>query len=67
MQTNHQIKVIYRHIVRYACGCTTTLVEAERTSPAALPICTSHDCIAISEETTTEYRQTADPQSVPQR
>jgi hypothetical protein len=52
-----RIEIIQRHIVHYACGCTTTRIEVghnELNSPA---ICSSHNFRATKEERITEFRK----------
>lgn len=56
MQTS-QIEIIRHHIIRYACGCTTTRIEVKRPLPETLPVCAGHDSMIVKEEVITEYRE----------
>jgi len=46
-----------RHIIRYACGCTTTRIEVLPATPGDLPVCAGHLYGAIREEQITEYQE----------
>lgn len=58
-----KIETVCKHIVRYACGCTTTRIEIQHTKPEAIPVCAGHNTLIIREEHTTEYRSFANDEA----
>jgi hypothetical protein len=52
-----RIEIIRRHIVHYACGCTTTRIEVEHTELRPPSVCSSHNLSAIKEERISEFRK----------
>lgn len=50
------VEVVRRHELHYACGCTTTRIEAARRPAGELPECAGHHHPLIEQIETTQYK-----------
>jgi hypothetical protein len=57
---NEQVELIRTHVIRYACGCTTTRIEACLGPQDTYPNCAGHNAQVIHEETVTEFKRTCE-------
>lgn len=49
------MEIIHRHIIHYACGCTTTRLEVQHAPDECAPICAGHHLPANKEELIVEF------------
>lgn len=64
MQTK-QIEIVRRHVIHYACGCSTTRIEVQHANSEWTPVCAGHLLGAIKEELITEYQPSEIDKSAP--